>query len=344
MQPSTEPSVIDLVGRYIPHLRDIEHLSPYTIALYTRSLKVCELTTIDLNDLSVTWRYLLDKFENGKVAHTFVDTSVKIVKAAVRLLTRKFSSNNRDYVILVSRLKEYKKEHPTPIETYTNDDIRTITRISWEEKKTTLFPAVILMILAGLRISSCKNVKFNSFRDVQGVPGVKLFEVQSKSSSAYTAAISHHGHWLLQKSNTHSAKYFPDWLYRDDVVAVPPDNKTPFESIMRSRFRYLFVEQHKWFHTRLKDKRMLDGFRGWAKAQMATKLEKKDVALLLGNKSIGSTAIKRHTGRDRDKPIQQLDQRIALAYSKTPLMSWRMAAHYLNDHDKLNFENTGSAA
>jgi len=72
----------------------------------------------------------LDKFENAKVAHTFVDTSVKIVKAAVRLLTRRFSSNNPDYVILVSRLKKYKKEHPQPNEAYTDDDIQKITRIS----------------------------------------------------------------------------------------------------------------------------------------------------------------------------------------------------------------------
>ena len=211
LQPGTESSVIDLVGRYIPHLKEVEHLSPYTIDLYTRSLQACELTTIDLNDLSVTWKYLLDKFENAKIAHTFVDTSVKIVKAAVRLLTRRFSSNNPDYAILVSTLKKYKEEHPMPIETYTNEDIHTITRISWEERKTTLFPAVILMILAGLRISSCRNVKFSSFRDAPGVPGVKLFEVQSKSSTTYTAAISHHGHYLLQKSNTHSAQYFPDW-------------------------------------------------------------------------------------------------------------------------------------
>ena len=128
------------------------------------------------------------------------------------------------------------------------------------------------------------------------------------------------------------------------MVAVPPDNKTPFESIMRSRFRYLFVEQHRWFQPRLKDKRMLDGFRGWAKAQMATKLEKKDVALLLGNKSIGSTAIKRHTGKDRDKPIQQLDQRIAIAYSKTPLMSWRMDTDGIFGGIELNYKETESVA
>ena len=94
----------------------------------------------------------------------------------------------------------------------------------------------------------------------------------------------------------------------------------------------------------LKDKRMLDGFRGWSKAQMATRLSKEDVSLLLGNRSIGSTAFKRHAAKDRNKPIQQLDLRIALAYSKTPLMSWRMDTDGLFDGKELNFENTSSAA
>ena len=61
--------------------------------------------------------------------------------------------------------------------------------LTWVESKPTLFPACVLMCLSGLRIGGCRNVTFDSFRDVAEVQNVKLFEVHNEGS-VYDAAIS----------------------------------------------------------------------------------------------------------------------------------------------------------
>ena len=146
---------------------------------------------------------------------------------------------------------------------------------------------------------------------------VRLFEVHSKGDE-YVAAISEYGYQLLEASRS---KYYN----RQNVVFLSKDSTTPFETLIRSRMRYLLVQK---FNQRqmLQSKPILHAFRKFALTQMASTLHKEDVALLAGHKIVGSTAFKFYVGKNREKPTPQFEERIARAYSQSPLMNLRFTS------------------
>lgn len=322
---STTGTTTVSLGKYLAYLKDIDNASPHTLDLFERTLRACELTAMDTANLSPTWKYLLERFESKKTAWAFVLTAVKIVKAAYKLETGYKIVKDYSYNELAGKLRKYRRDNPNPRVEYTNDDIRLVTRLAWENSRATLFPAFILMGLSGLRVGGCEDVKFSNFRDVEGVPGVKLFLVRSKGSE-YDAAISTYGYNLLMATRKH--------YNRENVVYVPKDNLTAFEDTIRARTRYLLVQKFNQ-RSMLQDKPILHGFRKWSITQMASSLHKEDVALLAGHKITGSTAFKHYIGKNREKPTPEFEQRIAKAYANTSLMKWRLDPRGLPDSEAL---------
>jgi hypothetical protein len=299
---------------YIQHIRDVDNASPHTIDLFTRTLRACALSTVEPDNLSATWRYLLERFETKQTAWAFVLTAVKIVKAAIKYETGASVVKDKAYNDLVGKLNKHRRDNPNPRVEYTIEDIENIVQLSFENSRQVLFPAVVLMTLSGLRVGGCESVKFTDFRKVENVPDVRLYQVYSKGAE-YTAAISEYGYGLLEQTRVEK-------FQREYVVPHSATDSTPFENIIRSRLRYLLVQK---FARRdmLKDKPMLHAFRKFALTQMASTLHKEDLALLAGHKIIGSTAFKFYVGKNKEKPTPQFDERIANAYKQTPLFNLR---------------------
>jgi hypothetical protein len=299
---------------YLAYIRDTKNASPHTLDLFTRTLRACALSTVEPDNLSATWKYLLERFESKQTAWAFVLTAIKIVKAAIKYETGASVIKDKSYNDLVGKLSKHRRDNPNPRVEYTIEDIENIVQLSYENSRQVLFPAVVLMTLSGLRVGGCESVKFDDFRKVENVPDVRLFLVKSKGDEYY-AAISEYGYQLLEQTRS-------DKFQREYVVPHSATDRTPFESIIRSRLRYMLVQK---FAKRdmLKDKPMLHAFRKFALTQMASTLHKEDLALLAGHKIIGSTAFKFYVGKNKEKPTPQFDERIANAYKQTPLFTLR---------------------
>ena len=147
--------------KYTSYLRDVAGASPNTLDLFERTLRACELSTVDLSHVSATWKYLLERFETKATAWAFVLTAVKIVKAAIKLETGVRVVQDYSYNELVGKLHKYRRDNPNSRVEYTNDDIQLIAHLAWENSRPTLFPAVVLMTLSGLRVDGCGDVKFS---------------------------------------------------------------------------------------------------------------------------------------------------------------------------------------
>jgi hypothetical protein len=322
------------LDKYMSYLKDISGASPHTLKLFTKSLHACKLGEINISDLSETWRYLLKLFESKQAAWGYIVTCIKIVKAAYKLETGHEVLKEFSYNELSGKLNKYRRDNPNPRVEYTRDEVELIMRLCWEHNRATLFPAVVLMSLSGLRIGGCAGLKFSGFRDAPNVPGVKLFEVHSKGA-VYTAAISSYGYNLLEASRN---KYYN----RDKVVYTNSGNSTDIESTVRTQLRYLLVKKFN-LRNMLKDKPMLHAFRKFAITQMASVLHKEDIALLAGHKIVGSTAYKYYVAKNTEKPTPQFEERIARAYAQTPLMQWRLPTHNLKKSELLTFKEEASA-
>lgn len=293
---------------YIDYIRAYEKPSPYTLDIYERSLKACELEKVDTSPegLNKVWDYLAERLDTGKTKYGFIQNAVAVIKANLELNDIEWN-HSRNYKILLAKLRQAR---PPTKRAYTDEQIAQLLRAVQYDPP--VFNACLLMALSACRIGGTKGVRFDQFETTE-LPGVRVWECNSKGRR-YIAAISEYGFEQLLLHNTRNSKF---------VVQIDDGYSSEYADVIRNRLLAALDRENKLAIRA--GASTLHSIRKWAigKLQMSN-LAPDAVSRLAGHAVKNFNRITEKNYVDANTYTDAWKNYIAGLYAKSSLMTWRL--------------------
>lgn len=290
---------------YIDYLQRYKPRRERTIQNMKDAIKSTSLYEFDTANVNAVWKSLDSLLEGGASyvsIQKMVDLTTGALKAHGITLVKDF-----DYNILQGKLSQY----GTVPEQYSEEKIKQIL-MATQNEDFNLFRICMLCTYSGLRIGGNQNVRYDAF-EKHAEYGVYTYPVSSKGRQ-YTAAISQYAFDLINATNHLNSEFVVD--YSDEY-------RSPFDKLYRAKLHYVLVRKHNIVSP--SDKTVIfHSMRKFFATQIASSpLQSDDIGLLMGQVP-KTVAFKHYILKDKKVVPADMSERIAIAYSMTPLAQLRL--------------------